>query len=190
MGPVFAADFFEARGSDQTLFLVAHHLCVDMVSWRLIVQDLHDILESGSPSSNKPLSFQTWCALITENTKQGHEMHRLPFDGVPTDTDYWGLGNVSNTYGDIAHESFILDEGITTSAMGDCHNALRTEPLDILITAIVHSFHRVFPDRNLPTLFNEGHGREPLESNIDPSQTVGWFTTLCPLQVTLESGKR
>ncbi|KAL1965991.1 hypothetical protein VTN77DRAFT_4931 [Rasamsonia byssochlamydoides] len=186
-GPVFAADLFETRNKEQFLFLVAHHLCVDMVSWRVIIQDLQDILETGSLPGDKPLSFQTWCALQEEHIKRDVDGGKLPFQVIPANIGYWGMDNVPNSYSEVEYESFVLDEGMTTSTMTTCHDALRTEPIDLLISAIVHSFRRTFNDRYLPTLFNEGHGREPWDSDIDPSRTVGWFTNISPLQVTLES---
>jgi hypothetical protein len=60
------------------------------------VQDLHDILESGSPSSDKPLSFQTWCTLLTENAKQEHQMHRLPKMSGSSNTAGQGPASSSN----------------------------------------------------------------------------------------------
>jgi Condensation domain len=179
---------FETPGNEQFLFLAAHHLSIDMVSWRIIIQDLEDILETGSVPVDKPLSFQSWYALQSEHVKRNVDGRRLPFDVMPTNLDYWGMNSVSNTYGDVKRHSFTLDEGMTTSTMTSSHEVFGTEPVDILLTAIIHSFRLVFGDRFLPTVFNEGHGRESWDSKIDLSRTVGWFTNLSPLQVSLESG--
>src|SRR5690606_3377449 len=67
---------------------------------------------------------------------------------------------------------------------GLCHKAFNTETVDILIAAIMHSFRLSFPDREAPAIFNEGHGREPWDSKMDLSRTVGWFTTMCPIVIS------
>jgi amino acid adenylation domain-containing protein len=63
-GPVFTADLcsLPARNSsspeEQFLILIAHHLVVDLVSWRIILDDLETVLTGGTMQSS--LSFQTW----------------------------------------------------------------------------------------------------------------------------------
>jgi non-ribosomal peptide synthase protein (TIGR01720 family) len=47
----------------------------------------------------------------------------------------------------------------------------------------MHSFSVTFPDRDMPPIYNEGHGREPWDPSIDLSRTVGWFTTIAPVWV-------
>lgn len=179
---------FETSSNEQHLFLAAHHLVVDVVSWRIILQDLEDILETGSLPTDKPLSFHSWYKMQSERFKRSTDEYKLPFNVLPANLGYWGMENVSNTYGDVERRTFTIDEGMTTSTMTSCHEVFGTEPVDILLTAVIHSFRLVFNDRFLPTVFNEGHGREAWDSNIDLSRTVGWFTNISPLQVTLESG--
>ncbi|EED16046.1 nonribosomal peptide synthase, putative [Talaromyces stipitatus ATCC 10500] len=186
-GPIIVADMFEKSSDEQYLFLAAHHLVVDVVSWRIITQDLEDILETGSLQVDKALSFQSWCKLQSEHVKRSAAEYKLPFKVLPTNLGYWGVENVSNTYGNVKRHTFTLDEGMTTSTMTACHEVFGTEPVDILLAAIIHSFRLVFTDRYLPTVFNEGHGRETWDSKIDLSRTVGWFTNISPLQVVLES---
>lgn len=187
-GPIVAADLFEICGANQVLFLVANHLCVDMVSWRIILQDIQEFVDSGSLSPEKPLSFKNWCELQLDHSKKDVNKFRLPSKMETPNLSYWGMENSPNVYGDIKIEGFTLDDNTTDLLLGKCHDALRTEAIDILLSAVIHSFHRVFTDRRIPTIYNEGHGREPWDSSIDLSRTVGWFTTLCPLDVQVNSG--
>jgi hypothetical protein len=186
-GPILAADLFNTNG-EQVLFLVANHLCVDMVSWRIILQDMQEFIETGSLSPEKPISFQSWCELQLENSKSEADEAKLPFDVEAPNLSYWGMESVPNHYGQIRMESFVVDEDITSFILGGCHEMLRTETIDILLAAVAQSFCRVFTDRRMPAIYNEGHGRESWDSNLDLSRTVGWFTTLCPLQVDECSG--
>ncbi|KAJ5576610.1 hypothetical protein N7535_003536 [Penicillium sp. DV-2018c] len=182
-GPILAADLFNLRAGGQVLFLVAHHLCVDMVSWRIVLQDLEELIVSGSLSLDKGLSFQSWCAMQSERVRTHDANIALPFTSEKPNLPYWGMQDLPNVYGDIKMESFTLSEDSTNFILDGCHNVFRTDAVDILLAAIIHSFGRTFTDRKVPTIYNEGHGREPWEADIDLSRTVGWFTTMAPLLV-------
>ncbi|KAJ5379175.1 hypothetical protein N7509_012294 [Penicillium cosmopolitanum] len=187
-GPIFAADLFNLRNGGQVLFLVAHHLCVDMVSWRIILQDLEELVVSGSLSDDKALSFQSWCAMQLERAKIHDAGVTLPFTPEQPNLTYWGMEDSTNLYGDLKMESFTLNEDVTNFILEGCHETFGTDTVDILLAAIVQSFSRTFTDRKLPTIYNEGHGREPWDASIDLSRTVGWFTTMAPLLVEGRDG--
>ncbi|KIA75536.1 hypothetical protein HK57_00693 [Aspergillus ustus] len=188
-GPTFVANLFEVPGVDQILFLVASHLCIDMVSWRLILQDLEEFLKSGSSSLEPHLPFQTWCNMQAEHCQADDYQSHLPFSIAPADPAYWGVHGTSNVYGDVRIKKFSLGARETSLALERCHKRLRTEPIDLFLAVVLHSFRRTFTDRQLPTVYNETHGRQPWDSNIDLSGTVGWFTSICPLNLQLRSGK-
>ena len=187
-GPVFRVDLFNLAGQDQiVIFMVAHHLCVDMVSWRIIVQDLSQILETGSLAVETPPSFRSWCALQSSHNKTVDTETLLPFEEAPSDLDYWGAHGPL-TYGRTDTETFSLSEDMTRLALVDCHKAFSSEPIDVFLAAVAHAFSRIFTDRDVPTLHTESHGREaPAGSHIDLSRTVGWFTTICPLVVSVRA---
>jgi non-ribosomal peptide synthase protein (TIGR01720 family) len=187
--PLFVVNLFKIEGGKQMVFLAAHHLIIDMVSWRILIQDLEDILNSRSISSEKPLSFQIWNGLQEEHSQRvttQSKIRSLPFTVAPADFHYWGMDSVANTYGDVISESFTINEAFTSLALDKSHKALRTEPLDLFLSAIAHSFSRVFVDRGSPSVFNESHGREPWDSSIDLSRTVGWFTTISPVHCDID----
>lgn len=188
-GPVFAVDLFTLSHGSQVLSLVAHHLVIDIISWINIIHDLEALLTSAYSPSTKPLSFRRWNALQIDHINSlNNGAALLPFAVRPADLDFWGMSNTPNVYGDMKQKSFVITEpDVVSSILGDSHRALKTEPLDLFITAILKSFAETFDSRELPTLFNEGHGREPWDQTTDASQTVGWFTSLCPLQVSRQS---
>ena len=186
-GPVFAVDLFNMKEAEQQLFLVAHHLVIDLVSWRIVLQDLEEILSSGVLSSEKPLPFQTWCQLQSDYiSKNVRPKSLLPFELASPDFGFWGMQDHANLVGETVHMSFNLDSDLTRLLLGaECHKALRTEPVDVMLSAIILSFCHVFR-RPSPVIHSEGHGRESWDSDIDPSGTVGWFTTMCPIQVNAD----
>lgn len=188
-GPIFAADLFNLRTGGQVLFLVAHHLCVDMVSWRIVLSDLEELVLSGSLSDEKALSFQSWCVMQLDRANTHDTSLSLPFTPEQPNLHYWGMQDLPNLYGDIKMESFTLNEDTTKFILDGCHNVFNTDTVDVLLASLIYSFCRTFPDRKVPTVYNEGHGREPWDAEIDLSRTVGWFTTMAPLLVQGADGE-
>jgi len=179
-GPIFSADLFDVKADGQLLFMVGHHLVIDLVSWRNILEELEDlILHPNDVSLEKPPSFQTWCQLQYEHSQHISLDKVLPSDGPPPgNAEYWGIDENANNYGGVTIESFELDSESTSMILTQCHEALRTETIDILLAALLHSFASVFPDRSLPAIYNEGHGREPSGLPIDLSRTIGYVHSI------------
>lgn len=186
-GPVFVVDLFERPDGSQAVSLIAHHLVVDIVSWINIIQDLEKFLSATNPIFSKPFSFRNWNRAQIEHARSldRHGDSPLPFPVQAADFDFWGMSKTANMYGDVIKKAFIVSGSeIVSLVLGDSHKALKTEPLDLFISALLKSFGNIFRERELPTLFNEGHGREPWDDAIDLSQTVGWFTSLSPIHVS------
>jgi hypothetical protein len=174
-GPLLASDYFDFDG-DQFAFLTAHHIVIDLVSWRLLLEELEEILKGGDLLPPQ-LPFQKWAELQVEHAYTlGFADVLPPVDVPPLDFGYWGIEREQNTYGNARHALFELDPEITSIFLTNCHAAYRTEPVELLVASLIHSWSRVFVDRSIPAIFNEGHGREPWSSDIDVSRTVGWFT--------------
>ena len=180
-GPLLAADFFDFDG-DQFVFLTADHIVIDLVSWRLLLEELEDILR-GEKLVSGTIPFQKWAAMQAEHAEALELPKILPEVEVPPlDFAYWGIQREDNTYGNATHALFELEADDTALFLGSCHKAYRTEPVELLLASLIQSWSRVFVDRSTPAIFNEGHGREPWSSEIDISRTVGWFTAcMCTL---------
>lgn len=174
-GPLFAADFFDLD-KDQFAFLTAHHIVIDLVSWRLLLEELEEILRGGEllPTA---LPFQKWAELQAEHAET-LELDKVlpPVDVPPLDFDYWDIQCEDNTYGNASHALFELDSNVSSVFLTNCHSAFKTEPVELLLASLIQSWSHVFVDRPIPAIFNESHGREPWSSEIDISRTVGWFT--------------
>lgn len=185
-GPVFAADLFSSDGEDQSLLLSAHHIIIDLVSWRVIWHDLSRCLsETGTLQLHRPpISFQAWCRLQYEEAQSLEPAQVLPHTVMASQLDYWGIETGDNSYSQSDHHERVLDADTTNLLLGRSNENLQTETLDILLGALVQSFREAFVDRQAPAVYLEGHGREPLNGfDIDIAETVGWFTTLHPVPV-------
>ncbi|KAH8659922.1 non-ribosomal peptide synthetase [Xylariales sp. PMI_506] len=185
-GPVFACDIFRAPNGEQTLVLTAHHLVVDLVSWRIIWNDITDYVDHGKLRSVEPPSFRRWCRLQAQASRNSSPLSVLPFTVPKPQLEYWGLPIDENTSGDVDVHAEIFESSTTKLLFSDSNESMRTEPIDILIGALIHSFAKVFPERSPPVVWIEGHGRELSEDvALDMSGTVGWFTTVYPLPISI-----
>ncbi|KAI9726757.1 MAG: NRPS [Chrysothrix sp. TS-e1954] len=185
-GPVFLADLIELSEGSQYLVLIAHHLVVDLVSWQIIIDDFETALCGGSLQPCLP--FQKWNEMQIERVgamgKSSPE-EWLSTEGAYVDLDFWKFTSfTSNVSKDHETQVIEVDTETTRMLLSDANKALRTEPVDLILSAIWASFFEVFMERQHLTIWNEGHGREPWASQIDLSRTVGWFTTISPIHIS------
>ncbi|KJZ73809.1 hypothetical protein HIM_06702 [Hirsutella minnesotensis 3608] len=190
-GPVVAGDLFRVTDKDsQILALTAHHLVIDLVSWRIIFNDLEEHIKFGRLCSTPIPSFKAWCELQAETARNLTPNEVLPFHVPEADLGFWDLKtNHDNTRANSS--DFIVTLGVeaTDLLLNKANDPLRTEPIDIILGSYAYSFHKSFPQRNMPAIFVEGHGREQPsgDMSLDVSGTVGWFTTMHPLPINMTS---
>lgn len=179
-GPVFAVDLFDMEDGGQLISLSAHHLVIDLVSWRIILQNLEDLLESNALSTEIPLPFQTLNHLQIERTKTLVSSATLPVQLPTPNLKYWGMNEMPR-WKNVEEMKFSCTEETTSTLFGSANDCMKTEPVEIILAALQLSFRQTFDDRDAPAVFCEGHGRDAWDSHVDPSTTVGWFTTFNPI---------
>ncbi|QUC20481.1 uncharacterized protein UV8b_04722 [Ustilaginoidea virens] len=188
-GPVFACDLFNLPDGSQLVTLSAHHLVVDLVSWRVIWADLQDHIEQGKLVSAPTVSWRSWIQEQIRASRHLSPMDVLPFSVPPANVGFWGLDAADDTMANSSVAALhVFDSLVTSLLYGQANESLRTEPIDILLGAMVHSFAEAFPERDPLVPWIEGHGREQMQSHTDVSGTVGWFTTICPVPVAVTAG--
>ncbi len=182
------------RTDDEDRLLIAiHHLAVDGVSWRILLEDLnkgYDQAISGQPVhlSFKTSSFQAWAEKIYE-----HSQNRV----LTWEKDYWlrlvrtSLSPLPSDFKSsrnlIQHSETVLvrlSEKETELLLRGVNHAYNTRADDLLLTALVKAFKSWTGEDRILILL-EGHGRESVIKDIDISRTVGWFTSMCPVLLTL-----
>ena len=184
-GPVFSLVVFNLKGSKLKLVSMSgHHLVVDLMSWRIIWHDLVAYLQNKQGSQPPPISFRTWSKLQKKEALQTSGDQIMPVELRPPQVDYWGSGCLErNTHEDSELYIEVIDAQTTKLLLGESNESLRTEPIDLMLAGLIISFCQTFAERTPPTILVEGHGREPIDGmDIDLSETVGWFTTMYPMQ--------
>jgi amino acid adenylation domain-containing protein/non-ribosomal peptide synthase protein (TIGR01720 family) len=195
-GPLFRLAYFDlGRQQPGRLLIVIHHLVVDGLSWRILMEDLQTAyahLDSGRKIEFAPktTSFGYWAQRLSEYA-QSEELRReldhwlgLKEDAVVAiPTDFSGK---PNTEASARTVSVSLSAAETRSLLQEVPAAYNTQINEVLLTALAKCFSRWTGRRKL-TVDLEGHGREDLFEDVDLSRTVGWFTTMFPVSLDLGS---
>ncbi|KAL4928191.1 uncharacterized protein BDV17DRAFT_291936 [Aspergillus undulatus] len=186
-GPVFSAHNVQVEGPEQAhlLFLTAHRLVVDDASWDIIRRDLSTLLQGKEHSEPSPLPFHTWTRLQAEQTQEPEASDYLAKVPEPN-FDYWGLDG-SGIHQDEIMESVVLDNYDIKALSEGANRPFRTETVELLLAAMFKSFHDSFPGRQTPAIFEVSHERDPGDSGVDVSNTVGCFTSMKPVFFSLGS---
>lgn len=183
-GVMIVVDVITTDTGEQFLGLIAHHLVIDLVSWRVLLQDLEDILNTGRTIQSLSRSFQQWCRLQQSYARESLDPSETLKIEIPHPSmDYWGSEAVlsENTWADATRQTITVSKETTEAIIGAANGAFHTQPVEIIQAAVLYAFVQAFDNRPAPTMFSEGHGREPWDADIDISRTVGWFTTIAPL---------
>ncbi|MFB6435657.1 non-ribosomal peptide synthase/polyketide synthase [Streptomyces sp. NPDC056411] len=196
-GPLLAARLFTgARAHPPRLFLTVHHLVVDGVSWRVLLEDLETAYRqarTGEPVRlpARTTSVREWSRRLREHTAAGGFAGEAAHwsavaahcaDALPVDADG------TNTIADLDAVTVRLDPQRTADLLQKVPAGYRTQINDVLLTAL----GRVLADwtgRSTNAVGLEGHGREDhLFDGVDLSRTVGWFTSLFPVALDVPAG--
>ncbi|ACE85121.1 non-ribosomal peptide synthetase [Cellvibrio japonicus] len=191
-GPLMRAVLAELPDGEQRLLLVIHHLVVDGVSWRVLLEDLQTAYRQqyGGKPVYLPLktsSLQAWSERLYDYAHS---------DVLQDEVVYWHTA-LTNVSGDLprdilsgglqrkyeCHVVTHLDSRWTERLLKEAPRAYRTQINDLLLTALARVIARWTQQPSVLVQL-EGHGREDLFEGIDLTRTVGWFTTMYPVKLS------
>lgn len=189
----FAATLADGRSQ---LCLAIHHLIVDGVSWRILLDDLDSAYRAARERRSIRLapagsSAQDWAARLARAAIDANS----PF---ADEASYWTALTAAHedlqldypqalaSNADAAVVVQVLDAELTRSALTEANAAYRTQMIELLIAALAQA---ISDQTGQPScrVELEGHGREALFDDIDGSRTLGWLTSHYPLAMTVEN---
>jgi len=193
-GPVFGAGLYRKDSVDY-LVLVGHHLVVDGVSWRILLEDLFAGYGAAIGGGeivlpDKTTSFKEWAGKLeeyaTESNLEDEKIYwRDDLSGaemaLPNDHDL-GPNDIGSS--NVVREE--LNEDETGHLLRDAHKAYNTEVDDLLLAALMRAV-MAWTGHDHIILDFEGHGREDVLAGVDTSRTVGWFTSIYPVVLRSDS---
>jgi amino acid adenylation domain-containing protein/non-ribosomal peptide synthase protein (TIGR01720 family) len=184
------------RGAQRTdrLLLAAHHLAVDGVSWRILLEDLQTSYEQAARGEEVRLpgrtaSFHLWAEHLAALAATADLDAELPLwlstvTGAPRlPVDFEGGANTVDT---AATVSLGLTNDETRALLQEVPDVYHTRIDDVLSTALSDAFTAWTGTPDL-LVDVESHGRLDLPG-LDLSRTVGWLTSIYPLRLAVPPG--
>jgi non-ribosomal peptide synthase protein (TIGR01720 family) len=174
------------------LFWVLHHLAGDIVSWRILLEDLETALEQLARGEQvrlppKTTSFKRWSELLQQYAGSDAAAGSVGFwladdrrSAAPIPVDR-ADAREGNTEDSLRRFQVRLSRDETDRLLHDVPKAYQTQINEVLLTALLRSVSE-WTDQPSLLVEVESHGREEdLFENVDLSRTVGWFTTYYPV---------
>ncbi|MFJ7936972.1 non-ribosomal peptide synthase/polyketide synthase [Peribacillus sp. NPDC096622] len=193
-GPLMRMVYFdEGEKRPGRLFWVIHHLAVDGVSWRILLEDLQTGYNQASQAQKiqlptKSTSFKAWSEKLRHYAESGI---------VQEVRDYWerqseqegAMIPVDATLEDPANTAteeitVVLDENETRALLQEISSTHRVQINEVLLAALVQAT-AAWTGHPTLTLDLEGHGREEIIEDVDLSRSVGWFTSIYPVHLNI-----
>lgn len=193
-GPLVNLCLFKTAQGDHLLMAI-HHLVVDGISWRIILEDFVSAYTQSSNAEDirfpdKTDSYREWAEKLLEYAS-GKELikeigywesvERAETIHIPKDSEA-GYGRVK----DAVNLQISLKEQETANLLKQVNRAYNTEINDILLTALGMAV-KEWTGRNNILISMEGHGREEIIKDIDIKRTVGWFTSMYPVLLDMSN---
>ncbi len=199
-GPLMRLVLFE-RGRDlpPLLLWVLHHLAGDIVSWRILLEDLQTALDQLRQGEvirlpAKTTSFKRWAERLRELAARPEIGAELEFWRRQIDGDAGAMpldlagGRERNTERSMDIVRAALDAADTNTLLHEIAPAYRCQINEVLLTALGRTL-AAWKGESRVAIEVEAHGREEGRvDDVDLSRTVGWFTTSYPMSLTVREG--
>ncbi|HVI46517.1 MAG TPA: amino acid adenylation domain-containing protein, partial [Chitinophaga sp.] len=182
--------FMPQEEQHNRLLLIVHHLAVDSVSWRVLLDDIQALLQRESMvglmeiMGDKGTSFRQWYEALHAYARETELQQQLPYwesvvqqyAPLRTDRDPSLHARTADTGG----VKVKLDKAYTQQLLQQTSHVYNTEVKDLLLSALAIVISD-YNDHSAVSVGLEGHGRESINSDVDISRTAGWFTSLYPV---------
>src|SRR3984893_4105367 len=181
-------------GCTGQLVVIVHHLAVDGVSWRILLEDLN--IAWAQHRGGQPVvlpaagtSFARWASLLQEYARAPEVVDQADAwrEVAATPAALPAVQPAVDTFATAGHLSVSLDAQTTRMLLGEVPAAFHAGIHDILLIAFGLAWAQFLGTGGAPIGIDvEGHGRhEELAADVDLSRTVGWFTTKYPVSLTV-----
>jgi len=192
-GPLMKAVLFNVENGSY-MMICLHHLVVDGVSWRILLEDLNTVLRQLKEKNeillpSKTASFKEWGEALTEyKNSKTFNAEKEYWEGIIAEMRDGVIDKIDNG-AESGHRSanIVFSKKETEDLVYNAGKAFSTEINDLLLSAVGMSFKRLFEHEKV-VVGLEGHGREEIHKKIDIDRTVGWFTSVYPIVIKCKDG--
>ncbi|MGB8192824.1 MAG: amino acid adenylation domain-containing protein, partial [Chitinophagaceae bacterium] len=178
-----------ASETPNRLLVIVHHLAIDGVSWRILLEDLEQLLSDANASlPAKTNSYREWHHSLAEYG-QGKKLlsQRTYWQGIVNSYEPLRVNNHVEEVcyaRDMRTHTIKLNADRTRELLQQAQQAYHTEINDLLLAGLGSTI-AAWNGSNKIVIGLEGHGRESIIKEMDISHTVGWFTSLYPVLLEL-----
>ncbi len=192
----------EAGRPDQ-LIVVAHHLIVDGVSWRILLPDLHEATDAARERRSARLgaggsSWRRYAGLLAEFGTSGSMASELEYwksASVQADDEPIGSRRLDpkvDLTATASRTTTVAPPAVTDALLTTLPAAYRAKADEVLLAGLMLALRSWQHGRGLiglpaQTVTVEGHGRDALTSDTDFAGTIGWFTSEFPVRVPTDA---
>lgn len=185
-----AAIIREGDGPDM-LFITAHHLVIDGISWRILLEDLYSAytaLQNGELISlpAKTAALTDWDKKLTEYAVSGDPGIRSKYWNETANTSFRvPLDFETNDWRTLHVQTIVetIPDELTGFLLKDAHKAYKTDIPVLLNTALTLTLKQWIEQEEF-VIEQENHGRHL--DGIDTNRTIGWFTAMYPVKLRLK----
>lgn len=189
---LFNVVMMDLEDDRQALRFIAHHLIVDGVSWRVILDDFITILKQLDDGSEirlplKTHSYKEWSEALQTYRKNdfseevGYWKSILDKE-LNYNVDYDKEEDIVETSNILSQE---IDEETLNSLIEKSNEIYNIDLNEVLIIGLVLTLNKL-TNKDEIIVELERHGREAINDYIDVSRTVGWFTSMYPAYFSIE----
>ncbi len=175
-------------GKTDRLLITAHHLVIDGISWRILLEDLYNLYQAFRKNEFVKLPLKTGSLIEWRNTLLEYSKSAE----MKAQISYWNEINVENIYvsekkfsdNNCKHAKyhFSLDKETTGFLLKNANKLFKTDIQVILLTALLNTIKSWY-NSSCVLIELESYGRNL--TGIDVSRTIGWFTSLFPQRFDL-----
>ncbi len=173
-----------SNSGKSSIHIYTHHLVVDAISWRIIVEDIntayHTYLKNGAAIlEDKHHSYHNARVnYIKEHYKEDDLFWNKELMSLPENPS-WIKGPFF--FKNVKQKEFYVNSVIADELKGIANNRFDTQPIELLLTGIARTFKKLNKEEFVCLM--ENHGRQSIQGAPDVEGTVGWFTSVYPLRV-------
>ncbi|MBU2137273.1 MAG: amino acid adenylation domain-containing protein, partial [Gammaproteobacteria bacterium] len=196
-GPLLRVLLANMADGSQRLLLSGHHLLMDGVSWRILLDDLARAYQQaavGQPVDlgERSSSYQAWAEHVQAHGQSPQlagelaywqDLSATPGQTLPVDNPTGAA-----THAEVQSCTWQLSEAQTHRLLRETLVQQDARIDEVLLTALAEGL-RQWAGVSDTLIALEGHGREVLDeqANLDLGRTLGWFTSLYPLRLQAQS---
>ncbi|KAJ1968450.1 hypothetical protein IWQ62_001238, partial [Dispira parvispora] len=188
-GPLIGAALVTTDDSSSGfLYLAVHHVVTDLVSWSIVMEDLHQLIRDPiNPLEEVGYSFMDWAVGVDERAVPSYPKADISDDPFSE----WYLPIVDpgrllllNIEANACYRTVVVPHSVATVLLHPENYPMgqTVQPIELLLTAVGQALATVASQPTV-TIYNESHGRHPWSDDIDVSRTIGWFTTVTAIRV-------